>query len=172
MEGRAFVHCLFLWKISSSCFSIWFHVILTIEYGRNENIHIITSDNPLYFVMRREALNDKIQWIIGYIPWPKGMEYITKMNEWMIPNKIFWTSRIKIWIHTKWIVRSTRYGFTFLWGMFRKFYEELFLSLFLSGDVIIWVSSGFNGVYYLYSSNVTNTVLFCTVGRFKGSGGG
>ena len=65
------------------------YVILTVEYGRNENIHIITSDNTLYFVMRREASNDKIQWIIGYIPWPKGMEYITKMNEWMIPNKIF-----------------------------------------------------------------------------------
>ena len=82
------------------------YVILTVEYGRNENIHIITSDNPLYFVMRREASNDKIQWIIGYIPWPKGMEYITKMNEWMIPNKIFWTSRIKIWIHTKWSEQS------------------------------------------------------------------
>ena len=44
------------------------YVILTVEYGRNENIHIITSDNPLYFVMRRKVSNDKIQWIIGYIP--------------------------------------------------------------------------------------------------------
>ena len=46
---------------------ITYYVILTVEYGRNENIHITTSDNQLYFVMRREASNDKIQWIIGYI---------------------------------------------------------------------------------------------------------
>ena len=44
-----------------------YYVILTVEYGGNENIHIITSDIPLYFVMRCEASNDKIQWNIGYI---------------------------------------------------------------------------------------------------------
>ena len=83
-----------------------FYVILTVEYGGNENIHIITSDIPLYFVMRCEASNDKIQWNIGYISWPKGMKYIAKMNEWMIPNTIFLTSRIKIWIHTEWSEQS------------------------------------------------------------------
>ena len=83
-----------------------YYVILTVEYGGNENIHIITSDIPLYFVMRCEASNDKIQWNIGYISWPKGMKYIAKMNEWMIPNKIFLTSRIKIWIHTEWSEQS------------------------------------------------------------------
>ena len=136
-----------------------FYVILTIGYGGYENIHIVTSDNPLYFVMRRFAPNDKIQWIIGYIPWPKGMEYITKMNELTILSKIFQTSRIKIWIQTEWIrpvkrrrrpAWFTRSGFIFLWGMFGKFYEESLTSLFLSGnDVNIWVSDGFNGVYYL-----------------------
>ena len=65
------------------------YVILTVEYGGNEIIHIITSDTHLYFVMRHEVPNDKIQVSIGYIPWPEGMEYITKMNEWMIPNTIF-----------------------------------------------------------------------------------
>ena len=45
-----------------------YYVILAIGYGGYENIHIVTSDNPLYFVMRRFAPNDKIQWIIGYIP--------------------------------------------------------------------------------------------------------
>ena len=45
-----------------------YYVILTVEYGGNENIHIITSDTHLYFVMRREAPNDKIQVSIGYIP--------------------------------------------------------------------------------------------------------
>ena len=83
-----------------------FYVILTVEYGGNKNIHIITSDIPLYFVMRCEASNDKIQWNIGYISWPKGMKYIAKMNEWMIPNTIFLTSRIKIWIHTEWSEQS------------------------------------------------------------------
>ena len=43
-------------------------IILTVGYGGNENIHIITSDTRLYFVMRREAPNDKIQASIGYIP--------------------------------------------------------------------------------------------------------
>ena len=44
--------------------------------------------------------------------------------------------------------------------MLRKFYEESFTSLFLPGnDVNIWVSDGFNGVYYLYTSTVTNTEL-------------
>ena len=34
------------------------------------------------------------------------------------------------------------------------------MSLFLPGnDVNIWVSDGFNGVYYLYTSTVTNTEL-------------
>ena len=56
------------WHKKIFFFVVEVYVILTVEYGRNENIHIITSDNPLYFVMRREVLNDKIQWIIGYIP--------------------------------------------------------------------------------------------------------
>ena len=120
--------------------SVWY-AILTVEYGGNENIHIITSDIPLYFVMRCEASNDKIQWNIGYISWPKGMKYIAKMNEWMIPNTIFLTSRIKIWIHTEWSEQSRGPakaacgpGPRFLWGMLRKLYEESFTSLFLPGN--------------------------------------
>ena len=49
-------------------YTVGYYVILTVEYGGNENIHIITSDTHLYFVMRREAPNDKIQVSIGYIP--------------------------------------------------------------------------------------------------------
>ena len=41
-----------------------------------------------------------------------------------------------------------------------QLYEESFTSLFLPGnDVNIWVSDGFNGVYYLYTSTVRNTEL-------------
>jgi len=112
-----------------------YYVILTVEYGGNENIHIITSDVPLCFVMRCEASNDKIQWSIGYISWPKGMKYIAKMNEWMIPNNIFLTSRIKIWIHTEWSEQSR------------------------GPAKAACVSDGFNGVYSLYTSTVTNTEL-------------